>query len=357
MKLLFLSTCGKSNEPEDAAYLDLFLASFKKHVADQYDCYMLLFSTFDVENPKTGIIQQRANAMGLEGIVDVRGLRDMNLSTQAYEFMRGQSWYSNIGLNMNMLYDYAKMYGFFDAQWIFHTDTDIEFLPNFSSFLETIHPLTALNSKVMITLAGDAYPYNFYYKNKEYILESPKRIFIYDPEHTIGKNRYSYQKKTFRLNPNRSHPRQNDHLLIFNIEQQKVRNDFVGMSRGTAEEFPFNWVSSGYGEYLQVSDPENTTPEELEIEALWNEHRANSTLPLHMNLSQDKGAEVQYQLQSDRTGILRLQLRGYKDMAKHFSSGYVDMFRVAGENFRQYSHRRLREDYMEWESVWSQDYP
>lgn len=354
MKLLFLSTGGKSNEPEDAAYLDLFLASFAKYVVPHFECKMLLLNTFAVEDVKAGKIQHRANGMGLADIVDVRTIREMQLPERSYEFLRGQSWYSNIGLHMNMLYDYAKMNNFFDADWIFHTDTDIEFLPNFNEYLNSIHPLTTLNNRVMITVTGDAYPTNFYYKNNEYIFEGPRRLMVYDEAEDLG---LPYTQKTIRINPNRQHPRQNQHALIFNFEQQKVRNDFVGFSREAADNTLFNWVPCGYHEHFLPYNPENPDVGEQQLHALWSENQQNTTLPLFFNLSQDKGATVQYEVQADRTGLLRLQLRGYTDMARHFSSGYVDFFVVAGENFRQYSHRRLQEDFREWESVWAQDYP
>lgn len=356
MKLLFLSTGGKSNEPEDSAYLDLFLASFARHVAGPYpNSKMLLLNTFDVAEGKTSLIQQRANALGLESIVDVRVLKEMELPENAYNFMRGQSWYSNIGLNMNMLFDYSKARNFFDADWIFHTDTDIEFLPNFQDFLTPIHGMRTLAPRIVITLAGDAYPYNIYYKNNEYIFQDAERFYVYREDFPTSLTASDYQTKRVKLNPTRQHPREQEHILIFNIEQQKVRNDFVGISREAANDIEFNWVAIGYHEYLLPKN--NSTDAEIELSELWKQHQENSPLKLRLNMSQDKGASVQYLLQSDTEKCLKLQLRGYTDMAKHFSSGYVDYFIYNGENFRQYSRRRLHEDYMDCSTVWSQDYP
>jgi hypothetical protein len=44
MKLLFLSTCGKTKEPEDTAYINLYLASLKRHVVPHYDVKVILFN-------------------------------------------------------------------------------------------------------------------------------------------------------------------------------------------------------------------------------------------------------------------------------------------------------------------------
>lgn len=357
MKLLFLSTCGKTNEPEDAAYLDLFLASFARHVLPAYpESKMLLYSTFAAPEGQPSLIQTRADAFGLAGIVEVRHLRDMELPPASEKFLYGQSWYANIGLNMNMLFDYAKKRDFYGADWIFHTDTDMEFLPNFAEFLNPIHQMTTLVPELVITVAGDAYPYNIYYKNKEYIFQDAKRVYLYDEEQIKSMHSYSYQRKQIRLNPHRRHPREQEHRLIFNIQQQKVRNDFVGLSRAAATRTNFNWVATGYHEHFSANH-EEATDVEKELAALWEEHEANSSLRVNMNLSEDKGASVQYALQSNELYIARIQLRGYTDMAKHFSSGYVDFFIYQGENFRQYSHRRLREEYGEWSSIWAQDYP
>ena len=141
MKLLLLSLCGRDNADEDVRYLNLYLASLRRHVIPHFDTRVLLFSTFNAKERT----QARIDAFGLTPYIDVRRIDDMELPSEALTALTRLSHFSKIGIHMNMLFDYAKQQNFFDADWVFHTDTDLEFLPNFSSHI-TDRKSTRLNS-------------------------------------------------------------------------------------------------------------------------------------------------------------------------------------------------------------------
>lgn len=340
MKILILSTCGKTNEEEDLRYINLYLASLKVNVVPHFETKVILFNNANPEKSEDSLTWQRVKDFGLEDVVEVRNVNEMELPEKSVEFMKSQHWFAKIGLNMNMMFDYSKKYNFFDADWIFHTDTDIEFLPNFKNHLDSIQGLTTVNRSVFISLAGDAYPYNFRYKEKEYIFDEPVRMDIYD-ENSLT---YDYMIRKLTVNERLSDKHYIDNLrLVFNLQQQKVRNDFVGLSRECANLHKFNWISCHYPDEFKAHKGQHE-----DLEQLWKEFGSDK---LQLIISHDKGGTVQYFLQAGNHNITKIQLRGYVDMVKHKGSGWFD-----GDNYIEYSLKILNESYSETSNVWRADY-
>lgn len=337
MKILILSTCGKTKEDEDLRYLNLYLASLKKNVVPYFDTKVLLFNNANPEKSEDSLTWQRVKDFGLEEVIEVRNVNEMELPKKSVEFMNEQSWFSKIGLNMNMMFDYSKKNQFFGADWIFHTDTDIEFLSNFKEQLEKIHPLTDISPSVFISLAGDAYPYNFRYEDKEFVFDEPTRMNIYDD----SKLTYDYMIRNLKVRERE--PVHITNKLIFNLQQQKVRNDFVGMSRQLAFTQSFNWVSCHYPQEFRAHKGQHE-----DLEKLWNEFGSKN---LHLVISHDKGGIVQYFLQEGHHDIIKLQLRGYIDMIKHKGSGWFD-----NQDYIEYSIKELNEKYQDTQEIWKNDY-
>lgn len=339
MKILILSTCGKTKENEDLRYLNLYLASLKKNVVPYFDTKVLLFNNANPEKSEDSLTWQRVKDFGLEEVIEVRNVNEMELPEKSIQFMNNESWFSKIGLNMNMMFDYSKKKQFFGADWIFHTDTDIEFLPNFKEQLEKIHPLTDISPSVFISLAGDAYPYNFRYKNKEFVFDEPTRISIYD-ETTLT---YDYMVRKLQVNEKQDKHYLSNEKLVFNLQQQKVRNDFVGLSKSLANSHVFNWVSCHYPQEFKAHKGQHE-----DLQKLWEEFGSKN---LQLIVSHDKGGLVQYFLQAGYHDIVKLQLRGYTDMVKHKGSGWFD-----NENYIEYSIKELNQKYQDTKEIWEADY-
>jgi len=347
MKLLFLSTCGKTKGEEDVSYINLYLASLKKHVIPHYDVKVILFNNALNEVSSDSFTWKRVKEFELDNVVEVKNVFEMGLPEKSVEFMQQQHWFGKIGLNMNMLFDYSKQNNFFGADWVFHFDTDLEFLPNFKTVFDKISAITEINPDVMITVGGDTYPYNIRYKNTEFIFDEPTRIKIYD-ESTLSYKHNIRNLKVNKKNPSDSDYQQHNEKLIFNLQQQKVRNDFVGMSQSTARRYgsSFNWISCHYpNEFIAINRDDEF---QLELESLWKEFGSDK---LQLIVSHDKGSLVQLFLQSSYHDIVKVQLRGYEDMAKHFSSGWYE-----GGNFKDLSYKILNEKYIDTKHIWENDY-
>jgi len=347
MKLLFLSTCGKTKEAEDVSYINLYLASLKKHVVPHYDLKVILFNNALSNNSSESETWKRVQEFGLQDIVEVKNIFEMGLPEKSVQFMQDQNWFGKIGLNMNMLFDYSKQHNFFDADWVFHFDTDLEFLPNFKQVFEKVYPITEVNPEVIITVGGDTYPYNIRYGNTEFIFDEPTRMNIYD-ETTLSHN---YNLRNLKINErkttdsdfNPQHAR-----LVFNLQQQKVRNDFVGMSKSTAMGYgsTFNWISCHYPNEFIAKDKGDQY--QVQLENLWKEFGSNK---LQLTVNHDKGSLIQLFLQSSYHNIVKVQLRGYQDMARHYSSGWYD-----STSFGTYALDRLKKDYQDTADIWERDY-
>jgi hypothetical protein len=339
MKVLLLSICGKTNEPEDLRYLNLYLASLKKHVVPYCEAKVILFNNANPEKSEDSLTWQRVKEFGLAEVVEVRNVNEMNLPEKSVEFMKQQHWFSKIGLTMNMMFDYSKTHNFFNADWIFHTDTDIEFLPNFKDHLAAITGLTTVNPAVFISLAGDAYPYNIRYKEKEYIFDVPQRIAIYN-DTTLS---YDYMIRELIVKERHDTHYLHNPRLVFNIEQQKVRNDFVGLSRACATAYSFNWVACHYPQDFKAYKGQH-----IDLEQLWKDLGSAN---LQLTVSHDKGGIVQYFLQEGHHDITKIQLRGYVDMVKHTGSGWFN-----GTNYVDYSLQELTKSYTDSKDIWETDY-
>lgn len=336
MKILILSPCGRSYEAEDMSRLNLYLASLKKHVVPYFDTKVILFNTANSNE----LTEQRVKEFGLEDVIDVKNIDMMGLPPKALEFWHSKSWYSRVTINMNMLFDYAKRHDFFGADWIFHVDTDLEYLDNFKDNLESINPLTQINPKVVITLAGDTFPYNFGFADKQFVLEEPKRLHIYDESEDFSRN-FELREASIKQY---SKPQGYDDSLVFHIQQQKNRNDFFGMSRETCVRHEFNWCHA----YFPIESNKE----------LYEKFRKVTTENFFLGLSQDKGSVVHEVLQSGHLEIARVTLRVRRDMVLHHGPGWSteDMTVQSDWNFKTISHKSLVENYQEYRDIWYKDY-
>lgn len=343
MKILFLSVCGKTNEDDDARYVNLYLASLKKHIVPNFEVKVILLNNSNVKDSKDGLVYKRVRDFGLEDVVDVRSLYEMELPEDSLKFMAGMHWSGKIGLNMNMMMDYSKRHALFDADWIVHTDTDSEFLPNFTENILSLHEFSKVQPQIVVSLAGDAYPYNFRYKEKEFLISAPNRINIYDDTTTI---RHGFNYYDVKMNIRDEKYYIENENLILNVQQQKVRNDFFAMTRAAALNNIFNWTNAHYPNDLRAMDKESES--QAALQELWESLGSDR---FKISLNHDKGSLVQYQLQEGFNQMAKVQLKINADMMKHFGGGYCN-----GEDFTTYSAARLRKDYEELSGLWEDDY-
>jgi hypothetical protein len=254
----------------------------------------------------------------------------MVLPEKSVKFLDGIHWFDRIGLNMNLLFDYAKLNDFFKCDWIFHTDTDIEFLENFSNRLDTIDFLKSINPKLIITLSGDSYNFFIKYGDTEYLFDSPKRINMYDTSSIYNDyNKYNVivnKRPDILVYPNK---------ILISPVQLKIRNDFVGMTRSFAQSHSFNWTSYTYAENLS-SDNESLS----ELGDKWKDITNND---IKLRLSSDKGYAPMYALHSGELGdVIKVQLSPQSDMVIHYGSGWVT------ENFLDFSHKIIIDKYSDF---------
>ena len=348
MKLLFLSTCGKTKEVEDNGYINLYLASLKRYVVPHFDVKVILFNNALNENSSESQTFQRVKEFGLENVVEVKNMYEMGLPNESVKFLDQLHWFGKIGVNMNMLFDYSKMNNFFDADWVFHFDTDMEFLPNFKDVLLAIDEVKKVNPQVIITAGGDNYPYNFRYKETEFIFDEPTRMNLYDVS-TISHN---YALRNLKVNRRTEGSDvaayMDNEKLVFNLQQQKIRNDFVGYSINSAKNNLFNWISCHYpNKFEPIAHLQDNNDAKL-LKQLWDEKVGDN---LQLTISHDKGSLPQFFLQGSNHSNIKIQVRGYEDMARHFSSGYYEE-----TGFRKYAEKRLREQYTDSQDIWEKDY-
>jgi len=348
MKLLFLSTCGKTKEAEDNGYINLYLASLKRYVVPHFDVKVILFNNALNERSSESQTHQRVKEFGLENVVEVKNMYEMGLPEESVKFLDQLHWFGKIGVNMNMLFDYSQRNGFFGADWVFHFDTDLEFLPNFEKVLQAIDEVRKVNTEVMITAGGDNYPYNIRYKELEFIFDEPTRMNLYDTS-TINHNYNLRNLKVNRRNDSSdSKVYENEDKLFFNLQQQKIRNDFIGYSIEAAKRNVFNWVSCHYPNKFQpTAHLENNEDAKL-LHSLWQEKVGDS---LQLTISHDKGSLPQFFLQGSNHNVTKIQVRGYEDMARHFSSGWYEE-----TPFRKFAEQRLKENYQDTQCIWEKDY-
>lgn len=348
MKLLFLSTCGKTKEAEDNGYINLYLASLKKYVVPYFDVKVILFNNALNERSSESQTYQRVKEFGLENVVEVKNVYEMELPQESVDFLNGLHWFGKIGINMNMLFDYSSKNNFFDADWVFHFDTDLEFLPNFEKVLLAIDEVKKVNSQVMITAAGDNYPYNMRYKNTEFIFDEPTRIDIYN----VSSINHNFGLRNLKVNRRDTGSdvgfyQQND-KLVFNVQQQKIRNDFVGYSIAAAKVHKFNWISCHYPNDFEPMGNLKDNEDAKLLKELWDDKGSKN---LHFVVSHDKGSLPQFFLQGSNHNTFKIQVRGYEDMARHFSSGWYEE-----TPFRKFAEQRLKAEYQDTQHIWEKDY-
>lgn len=345
MKLLFLSLCGRNKEDEDVKYLNLYFASLQRHVVSHFNTQVFLFSTFN----STERTKARVAAFGLADVVQVCGYPDMELPADTAKILQDNcSPFLKIGLNMNMMFDYAKQRQFFGADWIFHTDTDIEFLDNFSLNMTGLQGMTAANPKIIVSCAGDTYPHNLRYKDREYIFSPPVRWNAYTEALPLHIEKLFVMQTELR--PTHCHqPFRDEHRLVYNYKSMKVRNDFVGLSREAAvNELPLNWVHTYYN---LDHNTHSTNDVSNAVHTLWKKHQENITLPLMLHLNEDKGSIVLFLLKSGAHNFTWVQLRAHKDMANHYNSGWN-----TDQRFNERALVALKAKYSDTAHVWGSDY-
>lgn len=348
MKLLFLSICGKLNEPEETRYINLYLASLAKFVVPNFEnVKVILLTTYAIENKENSLLQKRIDDFGLGNVVELKTIYDMELPEKSLEYIQKIDWYNRIGLHMNLLYDYAKMYNFFDADWIFHADTDSEFLQNFKTCMESINTLKNMHESIIISLIGDSYPANITNKDTIYLFDEPKRINFYNEDEELLK---AYTEVIVVQEKIRS----DDHRLtyknaVFSPAQMKVRNDFVGISREATKLLNLNWVFCHYNYNFKDNGPiQNFWPDKAlkiqddgtEIEVPMPEIRLN----YHM------GGLIDYKLHTNEIPITRIELPGYSHMMLHHSSGWFS------NHFINRSIESLNTKFNDTKHIWESDY-
>jgi len=346
MKLLLLSLCGEDGADENTQNINLYLASLAKHVVPFFETKVILFSTFNAIE-KT---QARIRAFGLHNQIEVYDYARLPLSDDVRQWFQRTYYFSKIGVHMNMLFDYAKTQNFFEADWIFHTDTDLEFIGNFEANLQSINHLRAVNPKLLVSCAGDSNPISIRYKNKRYEFQPPPRWNVFqDPIPSSFKLHHLHPIEHQHNSPDNTADK-----LIFQHKCLKVRNDFVGLSRETATEYNLNWVHTGYSPEFEKDNEKNSevSVATQEIKDLWNRHIAHTTLPLYVNINEDKGSLVLDWLKFGRHGVTWIQLRAWADMVHHFGSGWAS----CKESYVEQSRAILEKNYTDTESIWRGDY-
>lgn len=346
MKLLLLSIAGKVDEPEDTRYINIFFASLKKYVVPYFDTKVILHSTFAADSAENSLLWKRAKEFGLEDVVVIKHLHEMELPEKSLNYLKTVGWFNRIGLNMNMLFDYAKKYDYFGADWIFHTDTDIEFLENFKVCMESIEKLKEAHNRIVISLAGDSYPYYIINNGYEYKFEDAPRANFYEGDGVEKAQVFLSVKKTKLAE--RDH-RNKFTKPIFTVIQMKTRNDFVGISREAAEVANFNWIATHFPyDFQDKGDIQEFWPTQA-IKTNENGKVEIVDMP-DIRLNFHMGYMVQYRLHSNEIDIARVQLPGYTKMAKHYSSGWFN------GTFLQRSKESLESKFPEYKDVWDKDY-
>jgi len=338
-KILLLSTCGKLGEPEDVRYLNLFLASLKANIVPFFETKVLLFSTSIEKDVVHSETYKRVVEFELQDVVEVKSLYTMDLPEESIEFIEKAPWYERIGLHQNMLFDYSKIRNFFNAEWIFLTDTDIELLPNFFTYLEGIQSLRRLNSSIVLTLAGDSYNFFIKQNTSEFLFEAPERVNIYD---TSSLDPYF---NIFKVTKNdRPDLLTYENKILISPVQLKTRNDFVGISKELAEYCEFNWCVYNYS---FTSNNIRNNEVDLELQKLWEKY---STPSLILRMSTDKGYAVHYKLQEGKyRDMLKIQLPTDGIMSSHYASGWLT------DSFVEYSYKKIVASYPEYFNIVEKD--
>ena len=107
-------------------------------------------------------------------------------------------------------------------------------------------------------------------------------------------------------------------------------------------------VEQGYSKNIDIHYNTNATQWPTPHFNLWKEFGSQK---LQLIVNHDKGSLVQLFLQSSYHNIVKVQLRGYHDMACHYSSGWYE-----GVPFGTYALDKLKKDYQDMADIWEKDY-
>ncbi len=344
-KILIMSMAGLTDLPEDVKPLHVYLLSLKECVVPYYDTKVILYNS-SLTSEKT---QQLVIEYGLESVVEIKKLEDMELPVRSYEFMKSVTYWGNrIGLVMNMMFDYAKKNNFFNAKWIFQTDTDVEFLPDFNETLHATESMWSINPAIVITQAGDVYEYNISVGENIGYFKSPRRLNLYDETDPLEASWQSF----------RFEPQKNTHAVssmkhgYFNTQQLKTRNDFVGLSIHAANRTNFNWIHAVSYIKIQnatgfvVNDAMSEELREQFPQAEWEVENGN----FGIGINKDKGSLVAYELYSARQNVIQVQLPGHNTMMNHINAGWCN------EHYHARALTSLENKYITYKPIWSRDF-
>jgi len=346
MKILLLSICGKLNEPEETRFINLYLASLKKHVVPFFDTKVILLTTYKIEDMSSSLLKKRIDEFGLSNVVVLKTIDDMELPEKSLNYIKTIDWFNRIGIHMNVLFDYAKKYNFFDADWTFHVDTDSEFFVDFSNCINSIQELRKIYPRIIVTLAGDAYPPYVVQTPYEYIFDSPARVNFYEND---GANYHSNAieviKKELRQE---DHRRKFDHA-VFCPPQMKVRNDFVGLSREACEYSNYNWVFMNYNYNFKDKGPIQDLWPDKAIKIDTNGNETEIKMP-QIHLNYHMGGMLLYKLVSNEINIIKVQLPGYSHAVCHYGSGWFSGI------FIERAVEALHAKFSDTKEIWEKDY-
>lgn len=335
MTLLFLSMAGRMNQPEDVRVLHLFFASLKEQVLPFFTVKVLLLNTSTTSDQTQALV----DSYGLSDVVDVRRLTEMELPSEAidefnvWEKTNPIPFHLATGWLMNLMFDYAKRFDFFGADWVFHTDSDIEFMESFPSTLNQISGLTSIHPKMFISIAGDAGEESLYCCDgmdgeppAKIRLDAPSRKNMYTDEPPFLVWRKKIEKP----------PAMSKLPFNYTARYLKVTNFFVAMSRAAAHSVIFDWAITS------TSIP--ATPSGIVEGGCLGSIEVNA----------DRGNLVLYDLQYGKYDILHIQLPlEWKTpiMVKHYASGWLRQMQEYG-GWRK-GYQVLAEKYPQYKSIWS----
>ena len=331
-KILIMSIGGKTDLPEDLKTLHLYLLSLKKNVVPFFDTKVILYNC-STESTKT---KELVKLYGLSNIVKVVRIDDMELPNRSFEFMKTITyWEARIGLIMNMLFDYALFRNFYNSEWIFQTDTDIEFLDNFKETLETVSLMKKINNKIVISQAGDVYEYSICADNKLGYFKLPRRLNLYDINDVLETNWEQYKLTEYTGEGTNG---RNSNSVGFNTLQQKIRNDFFGMTFEAALDTKFNWIHAV--SYIPIIDAKGFVNTEWSLE----------NPEARISINADKGSLVAYELFAAKYGLTHIQLQGFNVMSNHINAGWCH------DHYDPRALTSLNKYYTEYKEIWSKDF-
>lgn len=365
-KILILTSFGTTDAPEETKLLHLYLCSLKRHVLPHYDVKVVLLNNFKIESSETCLTSNLVKEYGLEDVVIVKSIYDMGLSQKAISYLVDLGWYLSGGAKLNLLFDYAEKHNFFDADWLFWTDSDGQFEANFHELLEAYDTMPV--PQRLITIAGDTQITRITHKGNTYVVSQNDRVNLYDDD-SIPSMAKDATKRKITKHPEGS--REDTTIRIY-PQKLKVRNDFVGMDkhffRCLGKTKHINWLFENYPEELSDAnlyttigkcnlEELNTTDVDSEFLSLLNEMGSRG---VNFDFSLDKGGFFEFTLKTgspDYYPCARFEVPIANFMWTHFGGGWNSPdFSVGGVNLINASTSCLP-TYPEYADVWKKDWP